>query len=128
MSDVMTVGKLIEELAKIPNKNLPVKVNATEFDMYLCEHVTIEDADINYVEWSSSGVFLECSNVSTFDNKRSAICKDETEKYDLMAIIRGVNSDIPIEPSGLSDGHYYLAFECTNEEYDEICRRWIGVV
>ena len=127
MSDVMTVGKLIEELAKIPNKNLPVKINATEFDKFLYEREVINDAEVNYIEWCDSSVSLECSNIREFENRHSAICKDEAEKYDLMAIIRGVNSDIQVEPSGCGD-NYYLAFECTDDEYDEICRRWIGVV
>ena len=58
--------------------------------------------------------------------KYHATCDTEDEKYDLFAIIRGVNPEIKFEPSGYGDG-YYIAIECTPDEYAEIGRRWLGI-
>ena len=55
---------------------------------------------------------------------RNIICNTEDEKYDLLAIIHGVNKDIATEPSGYGEG-YYIAFECTSTEYAEIAQRWL---
>ena len=56
--------------------------------------------------------------------KYHATCGTESEKYELLAIIRGVNPDIKFEPSGCGDG-YYIAIECTPDEYMEIAKRWL---
>ena len=53
-----------------------------------------------------------------------AICESEDEKYELLAIIRGVNNEIIAEPSGYGNS-YYIAIECTPEEYAEIAHRWL---
>lgn len=53
-----------------------------------------------------------------------ATCDTEGEKYELLAIIRGVNDEIIAEPSGYGDG-YYIAIVCTPAEFAEIGRRWL---
>lgn len=53
--------------------------------------------------------------------KYHVVCDTESEKYDFLAILRGLN--VIGEPSGYGDG-YYIAFECEPEVAEEAVRRW----
>lgn len=56
-----SVHRLIQELEKIPNKNLPVMVDVAAFDEYGNEKTYDSNYDVAYLEYEAGALRIKCA-------------------------------------------------------------------